>query len=80
MQIQECMTCIDVALYPLGFGTASSLITGLDLLGFGTAISLIPGLYLLEFGTASSLVAGLFYYRGKSTMNVKIMEVYRGLS
>lgn len=44
MQIQECMTCIDVALYPLGFGTASSLITGLDLLGFGTAISLIPGL------------------------------------
>jgi hypothetical protein len=53
------------------------LITGLDLLGFGAAISLISGLYLLEFGTASSLIAGLFYYCGKCTMNVKIMEVYR---
>jgi hypothetical protein len=80
MHDMHLLTCIDVALYPLGFGTASSLITGLDLLGFGTAISLIPGLYLLEFGTASSLIAGLFYYHGKCTMNVKIMEVYRGLS
>jgi hypothetical protein len=26
------------------------------------------------------LIAGLFYYRGKCTTNVKIMEVYRGLS
>jgi hypothetical protein len=68
------LTCINVGLYPLGFGTASSLITVLDLLGFGTAISLIPGLYLLEFATASSLIAGLFYYRGKCTMNEKIID------